>query len=163
MTIADTIGPDKAESASWLGRVGDAAGGVPKGVFVVIALILAGSAGTGLGILIGRDTAKGQDQFWIENLPAEQRGIATDTASTLPPAGASQAAAAAAAVPGYIPPPTPPAPVDGIVVASKTGEVYYLPTCASAKRITPEKLVTFASRAEAEAAGYRAAKNCKGL
>ncbi len=52
---------------------------------------------------------------------------------------------------------------DGEVVASKSGTKYHLPTCSGAKTIKPENLITFASRAEAEAAGYTPAANCKGL
>lgn len=53
--------------------------------------------------------------------------------------------------------------ISGEVVASKSGTKYHLPTCSGAKTIKPENLVTFASRAEAEAAGYTPAANCKGL
>lgn len=49
------------------------------------------------------------------------------------------------------------------VVASKSGTKYHLPTCGGAKTIKPENLITFASIAEAEAAGYTPAANCKGL
>jgi hypothetical protein len=52
---------------------------------------------------------------------------------------------------------------DGEVVASKSGTKYHLPTCSGAKTIKPENLITFTSRAEAEAAGYTPAANCKGL
>ncbi len=53
--------------------------------------------------------------------------------------------------------------VSGEVVASKSGTKYHLPTCSGAKSIKPENLITFATRAEAEAAGYTPAANCKGL
>lgn len=48
-------------------------------------------------------------------------------------------------------------------VASKNGEVYHLPYCSGAKRITEANKITFKSKAEAEAAGYRPAANCKGI
>lgn len=48
-------------------------------------------------------------------------------------------------------------------VASKNGQVYHLPHCSGAKRISPANKITFASKAEAEAAGYRPAANCKGI
>jgi Metal binding domain of Ada len=51
----------------------------------------------------------------------------------------------------------------GEVVASKSGTKYHLPTCAGAKQIKPENLISFASVAAAEAAGYTPAANCKGL
>jgi len=54
-------------------------------------------------------------------------------------------------------------PVGGEVVASKNGTVYHLPWCSGAQRISASNKVTFASEAEAKAAGYRPAKNCKGL
>ncbi len=51
----------------------------------------------------------------------------------------------------------------GMLVASKTGEVYYYPWCAGAAKITPEKQRWFQDEKAAKAAGYRPAKNCKGL
>ncbi|MBP9842803.1 MAG: hypothetical protein KBC62_02245 [Candidatus Pacebacteria bacterium] len=51
--------------------------------------------------------------------------------------------------------------VGGEVVASKSGTKYHLPTCSGAKSIKPENLVSFASIAAAEAAGYTPAANCK--
>lgn len=54
-------------------------------------------------------------------------------------------------------------PEGGEVVASKSGTKYYFPWCGTAKRIKEENKVWFASRAEAEAAGYEPAANCKGL
>lgn len=50
-----------------------------------------------------------------------------------------------------------------MVVGSKTGTKYHLPTCPGAKRIKPENLITFNSIPAAEAAGYTKAANCKGL
>jgi hypothetical protein len=51
----------------------------------------------------------------------------------------------------------------GGFVASKTGEVYYFPWCARAQKIPPDSRVYFKSESDAKSAGYRAAKNCKGL
>lgn len=48
------------------------------------------------------------------------------------------------------------------VIASKTGTKYYLPWCGAIKRIKPENQISFASAAEARAAGYQPAGNCKG-
>ncbi len=48
-------------------------------------------------------------------------------------------------------------------VGSRNGEVYHLPHCSGAKRINEANRVTFNSKAEAEAAGYRPAANCKGI
>jgi len=46
-------------------------------------------------------------------------------------------------------------------VASKNSTVFHKPTCSSAKRIKPENLVGYGSRAEALRAGKRPCKLCK--
>jgi|SRR3989344_4978282 len=51
----------------------------------------------------------------------------------------------------------------GQYVASKTGQVYYFPWCAGALKITSANQRWFASEAAAQKAGFRPAKNCKGL
>lgn len=57
---------------------------------------------------------------------------------------------------------TPMAP-GGQFVASRTGAVYYYPWCSGALQIKPENERWFVLEKDAQAAGYRAAKNCKGL
>jgi len=54
-------------------------------------------------------------------------------------------------------------PLGGQFVASRTGTVYYYPWCAGAEKIAPASQVWFATEKAAQAAGFRAAKNCKGL
>ena len=51
----------------------------------------------------------------------------------------------------------------GSYVASKTGKAYYFPWCAMAQRIKEVNKVWFATKAAAEAAGYKPAANCHGL
>ena len=61
---------------------------------------------------------------------------------------------------------TPKAPsvkTSGVYVASKNGTKYYLPSCASSKRISVTNRIWFDTKAEAETAGYSPAANCKGL
>lgn len=53
--------------------------------------------------------------------------------------------------------------VRGTYVASKKGEVYYLPWCGGVKLIKEENKIWFASKEEAESQGYRPAANCKGI
>lgn len=53
--------------------------------------------------------------------------------------------------------------VEGMYVASNTGETYYFPWCAGALKISPEKRRWFMDEKAAQKAGYRAAKNCKGM
>jgi Metal binding domain of Ada len=52
---------------------------------------------------------------------------------------------------------------EGGYVASKSGEKYHLPWCSGAKRIKEENKIWFKTKAEAEAAGYEPASNCKGI
>ncbi len=51
----------------------------------------------------------------------------------------------------------------GLIVAARSGSAYYFPWCAGAVKILPQNQRWFATEAAARAAGYVAAKNCKGL
>ncbi len=51
----------------------------------------------------------------------------------------------------------------GAYVGSKNGTKYHLPWCGSAKLIKEENRVWFASKEEAEKAGYIPASTCKGI
>jgi micrococcal nuclease len=44
---------------------------------------------------------------------------------------------------------------------SSHSNIYHLPSCRWAQKITPEHLIIFKSREEAEKAGYRPCKVCK--
>lgn len=48
-------------------------------------------------------------------------------------------------------------------VASKSGTKYHLPWCGGAKQIKEENKIWFATKEEAERAGYEPASNCKGI
>lgn len=48
-------------------------------------------------------------------------------------------------------------------VASKKGTKYHLPWCPGVSQIKEENKVYFASKTEAEKAGYTPASNCKGI
>lgn len=52
---------------------------------------------------------------------------------------------------------------EGGYVASKSGAKYHLPWCGSAKQIKEENKIWFATKEEAEKAGYTPASNCKGI
>ena len=54
-------------------------------------------------------------------------------------------------------------PSEGGYVASKNGTKYHLPWCGSAKQISEQNKIFFATKGEAEAAGYTPAGNCKGI
>ncbi len=51
----------------------------------------------------------------------------------------------------------------GSYVASKKSDKYHLPWCSGASRISEENKVWFASKEEAEVAGYTPAGNCPGI
>ena len=51
----------------------------------------------------------------------------------------------------------------GLFVASRVGSAYHYPWCAGATQIAERNRVWFQNEAEAQKAGYRPAKNCKGL
>jgi len=55
------------------------------------------------------------------------------------------------------------APIEGGVVASKTGSKYHLPWCAGAQTIREENKIWFATVEDARRAGYTPAANCKGI
>ena len=139
-----------------------------KDALLIGILVLSSLASFGLGVLAGREQGRGapEDDFWIEKLgepgQTEAAGTAVPTAS-----GAAGAAAVGAAAVNASPKtpakPVAPAPASGAYVASKSGTKYYLPWCGTANRIKEENKVWFETKAEAEAAGYQPAANCKGL
>lgn len=51
----------------------------------------------------------------------------------------------------------------GQFVASRSGSKYHYPWCSGAKRIKEENKLWFATKEDAERAGYEPAKNCEGL
>jgi hypothetical protein len=110
---------------------------IPRDVLIIVVLILASSASFGFGYLAGIDV--GQSSA-VNNTPSPQP-------SPNATAGTAEASASEA----------------GNYVASKNGTKYYLPSCAGASQISDANKVWFASEADAEAAGYTRATNCKGL
>ena len=51
----------------------------------------------------------------------------------------------------------------GLLVAARSGSVYYYPWCTGASKILPQNQRWFQSEGAARKAGYAPAKNCKGL
>jgi hypothetical protein len=51
----------------------------------------------------------------------------------------------------------------GLIVASRSGSAYHYPWCAGASAIKEGNKVWFKDEVAARAAGYKPAKNCKGL
>jgi len=50
-----------------------------------------------------------------------------------------------------------------LVVASRSGTKYHLPSCPGAKQIKDSNKITFSSIEQAQAAGYTPAANCDGF
>jgi len=61
---------------------------------------------------------------------------------------------------GGNPTPAPPVPSSGQVIGNKNSKIYHAPGCPGYASVSERNRVTFRSAAEAEAAGYRRAKNC---
>ena len=119
-------------------------GKIPTDALIVCAILLASILSFGLGILAGKDMADREHQsIWIEQRPVEAAVL-----------GATEPSLASV---------SEPIPEGGQYVASKSGEAYYLPWCGGVTRIKAENKVWFATKEEAEAKGYRPAKNCKGI
>lgn len=110
--------------------------GAGKDLLLIGLIILVGSAGFGLGRLSGADTTPG--------------GIRIGQV------------AAVVASDGAVPDVEPMA-AGGRLVGSRNSDKYHFPWCSGAQRISPENLIWFEGAAEARAAGYSPAGNCKGL
>ena len=116
---------------------------IPRDALLVLIMVLTATASFGLGVAAGREEGKGV--FSIEETPL---------VPALPASAGS--AESVSVLPTAI-------PAGGQVVASKNGTRYYFPWCGGAKQIKEANKVWFASKEEAEKAGYTPAANCAGL
>lgn len=118
---------------------------------VLIVLVAGASFGLGRQSVIERNAQSSQEnnKNLVVTTPAPLVTAPTST-TTIPTPNNPQPAAVAGAL-------------SGEVVASKSGTKYHLPTCPGAKTIKPANLISFATIAAAQAAGYTPAANCKGL
>jgi hypothetical protein len=121
---------------------------------LVALIVLTGSASFGLGRLsaLGEEHAPVRIEYATTTPPTVTPSVELVSSSTT--ATAPNTTSQSAAVAGN---------TKGNYVASKTGTAYHLPWCPGALRIKEENKVWFATKAEAEAAGYRPAGNCKGI
>lgn len=118
---------------------------LPKDIFMVLLIVLVGSGAFLLGRLSAADTVRKSELSVTSEAPLLATAIHTGVAPALAPQIPLEANVA------------------GMYVGSKSGKTYHLPWCSGAKRIKEENKVWFASKAEAEARGYKAAGNCKGI
>ena len=123
-------------------------------LYVALLLILVAGSSFGLGRLSIEDSATAPVS------PAESHiqlltVSSTPTVLTSPVPTQSGAAVVKAFAASELP--------TGPYVASKSGTKYHLVTCGSAKQIKSENKIFFATKNEAEAAGYTPASNCPGI
>lgn len=109
-----------------------------QSLYITMVLILVAAASFGLG-----------RQSIITSTMAPSRNEVTVVTATTKPEAATE----------NIETPLP----STYYVASKNGQVYHLPHCSGAKNISEANKITFTTKEEAEAAGYRPAANCKGI
>ncbi|MFQ5541025.1 MAG: hypothetical protein ACE5F4_02165 [Candidatus Paceibacteria bacterium] len=117
-------------------------------IIAVIAMVALASFGLGrLSVFYGkRDEFSIVTPSQVEDEPGLVKGVSSG-------AGEKE---------GVISKPPLPAP-GGAYVASKSGTKYHFPWCSGAQRILNKNRIWFQTRADAEAAGFEPAANCKGL
>jgi methylphosphotriester-DNA--protein-cysteine methyltransferase len=84
----------------------------------------------------------------------------TSAASTAQKTAVSAPAAASTSAETAEAPTTPAANGSGPVVGNKNSKIYHRPDCPGYQGVSEKNQVKFNTAEEAEAAGYRAAKNC---
>ena len=130
---------------------------VPRAAIIIGIAALVATGSFGLGVVAGREGGEGESDSKVLIQKPETTEALPAAVGAAPGLSVETNGSAAAQ-------PTPlTAASGGQYVASKTGTKYYLPWCGTANRIKDENKVWFSSKAEAEAAGYEPAKNCKGL
>lgn len=133
MSISELLKKIKGKANEWLNHE----------VFTVIVVILVGTASFGLGRMSAVENAK--TTFEISGLPLSKEAKSQDAPASTSSESADKTAGQAT------------------LVGSKNGSKYYFLWCSGAERILEQNRVWFKSVAEARAAGYSPAANCKGL
>ncbi len=113
---------------------------VSRSLVLAFVIILVGTASFGLGRLSS----------------LEERGASLTVKNTAETAAAQAAVSAHVRAVKALAEPAK----SGAYVASKNGTAYYLPTCSGASRIKDANKIWFATKNDAELAGYHAAANC---
>lgn len=115
-------------------------------IVTVLLVVLVGLSAFGIGRLSAEHASK--EPIRVDFFDQVEHG------GTIP-GSLTAAASAAAAIANAANP--------DAVVASKNSTKYHYPWCPGAKQISDANKITFNSAAEAQAAGYEPAANCKGL
>lgn len=116
-------------------------------VYISLVIVLVGLAGFGLGRL---------SKVYDERPP-----VRIEEAFPEASMGAGEGGPALSEVEGSVLPAS--VQESGSLVGSKNSNKYHFPWCSGAQSISEANKIWFASREEAEGAGYIPAKNCKGL
>ncbi len=126
--------------------------------WLILVIVLIGTLGFGLGRFSGLRGAKEPISIVYPDLATStanlNNNIETDDVKSDTPKKGSGVETATV---------IPVVQTSGQYVASRVGTKYHYPWCGSAKQIKEENKIWFATRAEAEAAGYTPAGNCPGL
>lgn len=134
-----------------------------KDIFIVLIIILSSLASFGLGRLSKIEESR--SPIIIENTPIKNGASSPGPKINL----LQEASIIKAGLPVVAQTGLPAASYDsaaqagGNYVASKNGTKYYFPWCGAAQKISEKNKISFASKEEAEKAGYEPAANCKGL
>lgn len=112
--------------------------------FIVLAIILIGLAGFGLGKLSALE--KGREAVTIK--PASFAAITSTTTINVPVSAAAMIAGESA---------------KGMLVASKNGTKYYFPWCSGVSKINESNKIWFDSYESAQKSGLTPAANCPNL
>ena len=134
-------------------KINHAVSAVPSEIFLAVVVLLACTLSFGLGVLAGKSMQE-------ETITVSETPLISETPSQHPELTAS---AATAVLTKEVPQQEPSMNAGGQYVASVKGTKYHLPWCAGAKAIKEENKIWFASKEEAEKAGYTPAGNCKGI
>ena len=123
----------------------------------ILALLVIGCLVLSTGVLFADQAkliaSKNSDKYHLETCATAKKIDAANKITFNTPEEAAKA--------GYSPCKVcnPPTKTAGLV-ASKNSDKYHLPTCSMAAKITPENAVSFASKEEAEKAGYKPCQIC---
>ena len=122
-------------------------GKIPTELLVLLLVIISSCVSFLLGVSMGKESREVSASIVPVELifaPQDASLSGVDTDLTAPTYTVGQAAG-----------------VSGSYVASRNGTKYYAPWCGTVSRIKEENKVWFATEAEAVAAGFAKAENCK--
>jgi hypothetical protein len=127
---------------------------IKEDLFIILAIILIGLAGFGLGKISALEKNRGDidikklDLVPMASSTINQSKNLINITDNIPMSASAMIASESA---------------KGLLVASKNGQKYHFPWCAGASQIADKNKIWFSSYEEAQKAGYTAATNCKNL